>query len=151
MKLSSRISVGTALLLLLASTIGCTKLKARDQLVKGVQAFKAGEYEQAVNHFQTSVDLDPNYDAARLYLATAYSYQIVPNLDTPDNLALAQKALDEFNSVLAKNPDDLNALRQVASIDRNIKKYDLAKADELKIISLDPKDAEANYPIAVID
>ena len=151
MKLSSRISVGTALLLLLASTIGCTKLKARDQLVKGVQAFKAGEYEQAVNHFQTSVDLDPNYDAARLYLATAYSYQIVPNLDTPDNLALAQKALDEFNSVLAKNPDDLNALRQVASIDRNIKKYDLAKADELKIISLDPKDAEANYTIAVID
>ena len=129
MKLSSRISVSAALLLVLASTVGCTKLKARDQLVKGVQA---------VNHFQTSVDLDPNYDAARLYLATAYSYQIVPNLDTPDNLALAKKALDEFNSLLAKNPDDLNALRQVASIDRNIKKYDLAKADELKIISLDP-------------
>jgi tetratricopeptide (TPR) repeat protein len=151
MKLSSRISVSAALLLVLASAVGCTKLKARDQLVKGVQAFKAGQYEQAVNHFQTSVDLDPNYDAARLYLATAYSYQVVPNLDTPDNLKLAQKALDGFNTVLAKNPDDLDALRQVASIDRNIKKYDDAKADELKIIQLDPKDSEANYTIGVID
>jgi tetratricopeptide (TPR) repeat protein len=151
MKLNSRISVGAALLVVLASTVGCTKLKARDQLVKGVQAFKAGQYEQAVNHFQTSVDLDPNYDAARLYLATAYSYQVVPNLDTPDNLKLAQKALDGFNTVLAKNPDDLDALRQVASIDRNIKKYDAAKATELKIIELDPQDSEANYTIGVID
>jgi tetratricopeptide (TPR) repeat protein len=151
MKLSSRISVSAALLLVLASAVGCTKLKARDQLVKGVQAFKAGQYEQAVNHFQTSVDLDPNYDAARLYLATAYSYQVVPNLDTPDNLRLAQKALDGFNSVLAKNPNDLDALRQVASIQRNIKQYDAAKATELKIIGLDPQDSEANYTIGVID
>ena len=151
MKIDSRISVSATLLLVLASTVGCTKLKASDQLVKGVQAFKAGQYEQAVNHFQTSVDLDPNYDAARLYLATAYSYQVVPNLDTPDNLKLAQKALDGFNTVLAKNPDDLDALRQVASIDRNIKKYDEAKKAELKIIQLDPQDSEANYTIGVID
>jgi len=151
MKLISRISVSAGLLLVLMSTVGCTKLRARDQLVKGVQAFKGGHYEEAVNHFQTSVDLDPNYDAARLYLATAYSYQVVPNLDTPDNLKLAQKALDGFHAVLAKNPDDLDALRQVASIERNIKQYDQAKKDELKIIALDPKDAEANYTIGVID
>jgi len=47
--------------------------------------------------------------------------------------------------------NDLIALRQVASIHRNIKQYDAAKADELKIISLDGKDAEANYTIGVID
>jgi tetratricopeptide (TPR) repeat protein len=151
MRVSARISAGGALLLVLASTVGCTKLKARDQLVKGVQAFKAGHYEEAVDKFQNSINLDPNYDAARLYLATAYSYQVVPNLDTPDNLRIAQKALDGFNSVLAKTPDDLVALRQVASIHRNIKQFDKAKADELKIISLAPNDAEANYTIGVID
>jgi tetratricopeptide (TPR) repeat protein len=151
MKFSARIPVGSALLLVLASTVGCTKLRARDQLVKGVQAFKAGKYEDATNHFQESIKLDPKYSAARLYLATAYSYQVVPNLDTPENLAIAQKALDGFNSVLADNPNDLDALRQVASIHRNIKKYDLAKADELKIISLKSDDADANYTIGVID
>jgi tetratricopeptide (TPR) repeat protein len=151
MKLSARIPASAALLLVLASTVGCTKLRARDQLVKGVQSFKSGKYEEAVDHFQKSVALDPEYDAARLYLATAYSYQVVPNLDTPDNLKIAQKALDGFQAVLDKNPTDLDALRQVASIDRNIKRYDQAKKDELKIISIKPTDAEANYTIGVID
>ena len=151
MKLSARMMASAALLLILASTVGCTKLKARDQLVKGIEAFKSGKYEAAVDYFQKSVALDPTSDVSRLYLATAYSYQVVPNLDTPENLAIAQKALSGFNAVLANNPNDLDALRQVASIDRNIKKYDEAKIDEMKIISLDPQDAEANYTIGVID
>ena len=151
MKLSARMTASAALLLTLAGTVGCTKLKARDELVKGVQAFKSGKYEEAVDYFQKSVALDPSSPVSHLYLATAYSYQVVPDLTTPENLAIAQKALDGFNSVLAQNPNDLDALRQIASIDRNIHKYDEAKATELKIISLDPKDAEANYTIGYID
>jgi tetratricopeptide (TPR) repeat protein len=151
MKLSARMTASAALLLVLAGTVGCTKLKARDQLVKGVQAFKAGKYEEAVDFFQKSVALDPSSSESHLYLATAYSYQVVPDLTTPENLAIAQKALNGFSDVLAQNPNDLDALRQVASIHRNIKQYDKAKQDELKIISLDPKDSEANYTIGVID
>jgi tetratricopeptide (TPR) repeat protein len=151
MKLSARMTASAALLLILASTVGCTKLKARNELVKGIDAFKSGKYEEAVNYFQKSVALNPNDPTCRLYLATAYSYEVVPDLDTPENMATAKKAIDGFNAVLADKPDDLDALRQVASIHRNIKQYDLAKADEMKIISLDPKDAEANYTIGVID
>jgi tetratricopeptide (TPR) repeat protein len=151
MKLSARMTASAALLLVLGSTVGCTKLKARDELVKGVQAFKSGKYEEAVDYFQKSVALDPTSPVSHLYLATAYSYQVVPDLTTPENLAIAQKALDGFNAVLAQNPNDLDALRQIASIDRNIHKYDKAKQDELKIISIDPQDADANYTIGVID
>jgi len=151
MKLSARIIAGIALLLVLGSTTGCTKLRARDQLVKGVQAFKAGHYEEAIGHFQNSIALDPNYESARLYLATAYSYEVVPNLDTPENLATAKKAMDGFNEVLAKNPNDVDALKQVASIQRNIKQFDAAKATYQKLIALNPNDAESNYTIGVID
>ena len=150
MKRSARFAAGSALLMLLAGTLGCAKLKARDQLEKGIQAFKGGQYEAAVGHFQQSIALDPDYDTARLYLATAYSYQVVPNLDTPDNLKVAQKALDGFNAVLAKNPNDVDALRQVASIHRNIKQYEKAKADEQKIISVAPNDADAEYTLGQI-
>ena len=150
MKLSARMTASAALLLVLASTVGCTKLKAKDQLVRGIQAFKSGKYEEAVDYFQKSIALDPSNPNGHLYLATALSYQVVPDLTTPENLALAQKAIDGFNAVLAKNPNDLDALRQIASIDRNIHKYDEAKATELKIISLDPQDAEANYTMATL-
>ena len=152
MKLTARIPVTAALLaLLLGSATGCNRLKARDQLNKGVQAFKNARYEEAVNHFQTAIELDPSYEAAKLYLATAYSYQVVPNLDTPENLKTAQKALDGFNEVLAKDPNDLTALKQIASIDRNIKKFEEAKDYEKKVIAIDPSDAEANYTIGVVD
>jgi tetratricopeptide (TPR) repeat protein len=152
MKLTARIPVTAALLALaLTTATGCNKLKARDQLTKGVQAFKNAQYEEAVNHFQTAIQLDPEYDMAKLYLATAYSYQVVPNLDTPDNLKVADKAKEGFNAVLAKDPNNLTALKQIASIDRNIKKLDDAKEYEKKVIALAPTDAEAYYTIGVVD
>jgi len=151
MKLSARILVGASTLLVLSSAVGCAKLKARDQLVKGVQAFKAGKFEEAVNHFQNSIELDPNYDVARLDLAAAYSSQVVPNLDSPENLKVAHQALDQFNIVLSKNPHDTIALRQIASIHRSIKMYDQARQDELKVIQEAPNDDQAYYTIGVID
>ena len=152
MKLTARIPVTAAMVaLLLGSATGCNRLKARDQLNKGVQAFKNARYEEATEHFETAIELDPNYEAAKLYLATAYSYQVVPNLDTPENLKVAQKALDGFNAVLAKDPNDLTALKQVASIDRNIKKLDEAKEYEKKVIAIDPNDPEAYYTIGVVN
>ena len=152
MKLTARIPVTAAFVAtLLCGATGCNQLKSRDQLNKGVQAFKNQKYEEAVDHFQTAINLDPKSEDAKLYLATAYANQVVPNLDTPDNLALAQKAMDAFQAVLAKNPNDLTALKQIASISRNTKKMDDAKLYERKVIAIDPNDAEAYYTIGVVD
>jgi len=143
--------VSVALLVLLGTSTGCDKLKSRDQINKGVAAFKNAQYEQAVNNFQNAVRLDPTSDNAKLYLATSYAYQVVPNLKTPENLAFAQKALDGFNEVLRKDPTDLTALKQVASIHFNIGMLDQAKEDQLKVIQVSPKEPEAYYTIGSID
>jgi tetratricopeptide (TPR) repeat protein len=66
-------------------------------------------------------------------------------------MATAKKAMDGFNEVLAKNPNDVDALKQIASIERNIKQFDQAKATYQKLIALQPNDAESNYTIGVID
>src|ERR1035438_8702111 len=58
----------------------CNKLKARDQLNKGVQAFKSAQYPQAVERFKTAVEYDPTFATARLYLATAYMQQYIPGV-----------------------------------------------------------------------
>ncbi len=151
MKFNARITRSVAMLALLGTATGCNYLKSRDQLNKGIAAFKNGQYEQATDFFQRSVQLDPNNPNAKLYLATTYASQVVPNLMSPENLAMAQKALDGFNEVLTRNPNDLTALKQIASIDRNIGKLDQAKADELKVIQVDPKNAEAYYTIGSVD
>ena len=72
---------GIAVLALFAT--GCEKLRARDHLNKGVQAFKT--YTQAVDHFKEAVQLDPEFPTARLYLATAYMSQYIPGAESPEN------------------------------------------------------------------
>jgi tetratricopeptide (TPR) repeat protein len=151
MKFTARTPILVALLALLGTATGCNFLKSRDQLNKGIAAFKNAQYEQATNYFQTAAQLDPKNENAKLYLATTYASQVVPNLMTPENLAIAQHALDGFNEVLAKHPDDVTALKQIASIDRNIGKQDQAKLDELKVIQVSPNEPEAYYIIGSID
>ena len=151
MKLNVRIPLLVALTALLGTSTGCNFLKSRDQLTKGVQAFKNAQYEQATNFFQQAVRLDPNNDTAKLYLATTYASQVVPNLMTPENQAMAQKAIDGFSAVLAKKPNDLTSLKQIASINRNIQKFDLAKQYEMKVIQVAPNEPEAYYIVGFVD
>jgi tetratricopeptide (TPR) repeat protein len=88
---------------------------------------------------------------ARLYLATAYSQQVIPNLQTPDNLKNAQLAIQNFQMVLSKEPNNINALKGIAALYLNIQNFDQAKAYQNKVIAVDPNDAAAYYTIGVID
>ena len=150
MRISARIPVAAALLLVLTSGLGCRKLKERDRLVKGINEFKAGRYEKAIDFFQEAVAIDPDDSMARLYLAAAYSNQVQEGT-SPENMKAAQKALDQYNAVLKDNPNDVDALRQEASIYMKIHSYDLSKTADLKVIAAAPKDADAYYTIGNID
>ena len=145
----------TALAVALAGMViymsGCDKLRARDQLNKGVDAYKVQRYEEAIGHFQKATQLDPKLPMAKSYLATALAQNVVPGLNTPDNLQTAQQAIGIFQEVLQEDPGDVNSLKQIAGIYLSIKKYDDAKAWQKKVLAVDPKDPEAAYTIGVID
>ena len=64
--------------LAILSSLGCDKLRARDQLNKGVTAYKNAKYEEAIDHFQQSVARDPGLINAKMYLATAFAQQYIP-------------------------------------------------------------------------
>ncbi len=147
----ARIPVLAAALSLLVVSTGCKRLEARDQLNKGVQAYKSAKYEEAINHFQNAVNLDPSYPMTRIYLATAYAQQVVPDLPTPDNLKKANLAIDSYKKVLQEHPGDNTSLKGIASLYFNMGDMDLAKQWQQKVIQSDPKDPEAPYTIGVID
>ena len=151
MKKSVRILVLVAGVLALFSATGCEKLRARDQLNKGVQAYKNAHYEEAIDHFQKAVTLDPTLINARLYLATAYAQQYIPGADTEDNNRIAQQAIDEYKSVLERDPKNINSIKGIAYIYLNMKKFEDAKQYYRKATEADPNDPEPYYSIAVID
>jgi tetratricopeptide (TPR) repeat protein len=141
-------------------TTGCEKLRARDHLNQGVAAFKNAKYNDAVEHFKTAISLDPNYDVAQLYLATAYMSQWIPGAESPENVRMAQMATDGFTKVLEKNPKDTTALASLASIcyqqasslppDQKVAKLDEAAKWNKQLIDVDPKNKEAFYYLGVI-
>lgn len=154
MNTSLRVLALAAAGLMLFSATGCSKLRARDQLNKGVQAYKNTHYEEAINHFQQAVDLDPSLINARLYLATALANQYIPGADNPENNKVAEDAIEAFKRVLDMNPprdQKVNSLKGIASLYFNMKKLDQAKEYHHKVIELDPNDPETYYSIGVID
>jgi tetratricopeptide (TPR) repeat protein len=149
------------ILVLAFVSTGCEKLRARDHLNKGVQAFKNAKYADAVEHFKTAVDLDPSFPTARLYLATAYMQQYIPGADSPENLQNAKAANDQFLKVLEQDPKNTIAVTSLASLhyseaqgaqalEAKLKKLDEAKVWYEKLSQLDPNNKEAYYSLGVI-
>ncbi len=140
--------------LALFSCAGCSKLRARDQLNKGVEAYKNTHYEEAINHFQESVRLDPSLLNARMYLATAFAQQYIPGVDSPDNIHMAEQAIEQYQKVLDSNPareQRVNAAKGIAYLYLNMKKFDEAKKYYRMASDADPNDPEPYYSIGVID
>ncbi len=135
---------------LLVST-GCQKLRARDQLNKGVQAYKNAKYEEAIEKFKNAVSLDPTLVNAQLYLATAYAQQYIPGADTPDNVRMGEQAINEYKNVLQKDPNNINSIKGIAYLYLQMKKFEDAKEYYRKASQVDPNDPEAYYSVAVID
>jgi tetratricopeptide (TPR) repeat protein len=154
-------ALAVALAGMVLSMSGCDRLAARDQLNKGVEAYKSARYEEAIGHFQKATQLDPSLPMAKTYLATALAQNVVPGLDTPDNLKTAQQSISIFQEVLAKDPNDVNSLKQIAGIyfsiaspsnpEQQRKNLENAKEWQKKVLAVDPKDPEAAYTVGVID
>jgi Tfp pilus assembly protein PilF len=146
--------------LVLVST-GCEKLKARDNLNKGVQAFKSAKYNNAVEHFKEAVRLDPEFPTARLYLATAYMSQYIPGADSEENMQNARAAEQEFHRVLEKDPNNALAIESLASLhynqaqggqtlDQKVKKLDEAAQWYTRLSQVDANNKTAFYSLGVI-
>jgi len=146
--------------IVLAGT-GCSYLKSRDHLNQGIASFRNAKYSDAVEHFEQAIKLDPQWSTPRLYLATSYMVQWIPGAESPENLAFAEKAKEEFQKVLDKDANDKNALASLAMLafnqaqslplDKKLAMFDEAAKWQRRRIEVDPKEKEAYYSLGVID
>src|SRR5579863_10447681 len=154
MKNRVRVLAFMAVGMTLFSATGCNKLKARDQLNKGVTSYKNAKYEEAIDHFQQAVSLDPGLGVARLYLATAYAQQYIPGVDSEDNMRMGIQAIEQYRMVIqgrSSREGLINSNKGIAYIYLNMKKFDDAKTYYRKALEIDPNDPEPYYSVGVID
>lgn len=133
------------------ASASCAKLQARDNLNKGVRAFRDGKYETAVNHFKEAIQLDPSLTNAELYLATAYSQQFIPGGGSPENQGYADLAAETFQKVLNREPNNVSAVAGLAGIYQNTHQYQKAREFYLKHASMEPENPTAHYSVGSVN
>jgi tetratricopeptide (TPR) repeat protein len=150
--------LSAVILAVLIAGAGCDKLRARDKLNKGVQAYKNAQFDVAIEDFKEAKELDPSLTNAQLYLATAYASQYIPGAPSPENLRNGQQAVAEFKKILDENPNNLSAIDGIGSIlynmagtPYNADMLNESKSYHQKHIQLSPNDPEPYYWISVID
>lgn len=156
--------LGSCALLVLFSAIlplsGCDKLKARDLLNKGVQAYKEGQTDQAIEDFKQSVALDPTLTNAKIFLAAAYQGQYIPGAPSAQNVRNADQAIAEYKDVLSSDPNNVRAIDGIGSLlfamGSNAQPFNADQLNESKTyhekhIQIKPDDPEPYYWVGVID
>ncbi|MGO9272486.1 MAG: hypothetical protein ACLQOO_20025 [Terriglobia bacterium] len=133
---------------------GCSRLKARDQLNKGVASYRNAQFQAAIEHFKQAIALDPTLLNAKLYLATAYSQQYVQGGQSDENLKIAKQTIAAFQEVLDMNPArdaEVTSLANIGQMYYNLQDFDKAKEYQRKRLGVEPNNPEPYYWIGVIN
>ena len=131
---------------------------ATEWIQQGVEAYKAAQYDEAIDSFKQAVIGEPKSLRAHLYLATAYLADLYTTGSRSDDKT--RRAQQEFASVLELDPNNLAALSSLMTL--SLQQANAAGAVEkprlledsrewcTKVLAVDPKNKEAHYTIGVI-
>src|SRR5215212_4863422 len=126
MKLSqTRIAI--VLAILVATTSGCgvvNRIRAKNQLNEAARSYREGRFVEAEQHSREAAQLDPDNKTAPMFIARTIHAQYRPGVQTPENIAKAQQAIDAYQQILAKNPQDDEAYKAIAYLYGAIKEDD---------------------------
>lgn len=126
MKLSqTRIAI--VLAVLVATSSGCgviNRIRSKNQLNEAARAYREGKFPEAEQHSRRAAELDPNNKTAPMFIARTIHAQYRPGVQAPENVAKAQEAIDAYQQILAKNPQDEEAYKAIAYL------YEAIKEDE---------------------
>jgi tetratricopeptide (TPR) repeat protein len=150
MKVYKYILLG-AVLLSLPFSGGCQKLRARDQLNKGVAAFRNAQFQASIMHFKEAVGLDPSLLNAKLYLATAYFQQYIPGGESPENVKVGEQAIKAFEEVLQTDPNNTTAIASIGQMYYNMRQFQKSKEYQQHWVQVAPNNPTPYYWIGMLD
>ena len=147
--------------LLLLFLLGCSSLPAQtvqEWIQQGTEAYKAAQFDEAIDSFRQAVAADPQSVKAHLYLATAYLADLYTTAQSDEDKS--RKAQQEFARVLELDPKNVHALSSLATLGSQ-RADAAAPADKprlldesrqwcLRLLEVNPDSKEAHYTLGVI-
>lgn len=118
------------LAVLVATSSGCgivNRIRAKNQLNEAARAYREGRFVEAEQYSRRAAELDPNNKTAPMFIARTIHAQYRPGVQSPDNIAKAQEAIDAYQKLLDRNPKDEEAYKAIAYLYGAIKQDDKLK------------------------
>lgn len=157
MKLSQT-RIVLVLAVLVATSSGCgviNRIRSKNQLNEAARAYREGKFLEAEQHSREAAALDPENKTAPMFIARTIHAQYRPGVMAPENIAKAQQAIEAYQQILAKNPQDDEAYKAIAYLygaikeDDKLKQWITARATNEEVDG--PKRAEAYVVLASKD
>jgi hypothetical protein len=126
MKLS-RIHIAALLAVVVFSSGGCVlinRVRAKNALNEGARAYRDGRFKDAEDKFREAYSLDETQKNAPLFIARAVQQQYKPGVGTPENVAIGDRAIQAYQEILNKDPQDEGAYKAIVFL------YGQMKRDE---------------------
>src|SRR6266852_3378923 len=125
MKLSrTRIAIVMALIVIVLAFLvivssGCgivSRIRSKNQLNEAARAYREAHLEEAEQHARRALELDPTNKTAPLFIARIVHREYRPGINTPENIAIAHHAIEEYKKLLQKDPKNEEAYKAIASL-----------------------------------
>src|SRR5215216_46682 len=132
MKLSqTRIAISVlaiiALAILVATTSSCgviNRIRSKNQLNEAARAYREGRFAEAEQHSREAAALDPDNKTAPMFIARTIHAQYRPGVQSPENVAKAQEAINAYQQLLVNNSQDDESYKAIAYL------YEATKQDD---------------------
>jgi tetratricopeptide (TPR) repeat protein len=146
-----RAAAAAIILLAVTALAGCNKIKSKQEIKKGNEFLKAGQYQSALASYEEALRLDPGETKLNKHIGLAYMGLYQPGSKHPKDLEYAQKAIDHLKTYTAAYPEDAKAREYLISMYLNSERFDDA-IDFYKneMLKRDPKDSKAMQSLAML-
>src|SRR6185436_21171178 len=78
------------------------------------RAYREGKFPEAEQHSREAAALDPDNKTTPMFIARTIHAQYRPGVQTPENIQKAQQAIEAYQGILQKNPQDEEAYKAIA-------------------------------------
>jgi tetratricopeptide (TPR) repeat protein len=116
MKLSqARIAITLAVLVFFSSGCGLVnRIRAKNELNEAARAYRESNFVEAEQRSRRALELDPTNKTAPLFIARTIHAQYRPGVNTPQNLAKANEAIEAYKEILKNDPQNDEAYKAIA-------------------------------------
>jgi tetratricopeptide (TPR) repeat protein len=116
-RIAITLGIAIVLVILAFTASGCgviNRIRSKNQLNEAARAYREGRFPEAEQHSREAAQLDPNNKTAPMFIARTIHAQYRPGVQTPENIQKAQQAIEAYQKILDKNPQDEEAYKAIA-------------------------------------